>query len=346
MLETKARSQKNYDGLGQHTHTEQGLVPRCLVNVVGQIEKTRDPPQYRAWLTINCEFEDGVALRVTLARPCGVSSPLPARRLNKRTVFPPSSHNDAYIRLSFVCKTQDTEDIDLPQRNTSVNVTWSTPMKRWNEGGPGGGDPRENPPINGIVRHDFHMRKSGDPAWDVAFVGGERAKADITRYLLPYFFLVQASTIPDTGADVLVLSGRPSFASRPVPRGVGSREPVFHLAGAARRGLEADSQSVSRCRVCGRQGRTGRPPPCDGDRGVGSARRTPNLGNIHALPVGVNVRMNINNCRTTDAMYHAAPCPTYLDEEAGQSLELSPMSNGPQKNRPHKYIPGRSSSSN
>ncbi|KAJ8883236.1 hypothetical protein PR048_015076 [Dryococelus australis] len=56
------------------------------------------------------------------------------------------------------------------------------------------------------------------------------------------------------------------------------------------------------------------------NRRVGSARRTPNLGNIHALPVGVNVRMKIKNCRTTDAMCHAAPCFTYLDEEAGQSL--------------------------
>ncbi|KAJ8894887.1 hypothetical protein PR048_000194 [Dryococelus australis] len=28
------------------------------------------------------------------------------------------------------------------------------------------GDPRENPPTNGIVRHDFHMRKSDDPAGD------------------------------------------------------------------------------------------------------------------------------------------------------------------------------------
>ncbi|KAJ8876809.1 hypothetical protein PR048_021256 [Dryococelus australis] len=71
-------------------------------------------------------------------------------------------------------------------------------------------------------------------------------------------------------------------------------------------------------------------------RGVGSARRTPNLGNIHALPVGVNVRMKIKNCRTTDAMCHAAPCSTYLDEEAGQSLELSPVSNGPPKNRSHE----------
>ncbi|KAJ8868972.1 hypothetical protein PR048_030513 [Dryococelus australis] len=46
----------------------------------------------------------------------------------------------------------------------------------------------------------------------------------------------------------------------------------------------------------------------------------------------VSVRMKIKNCRTTDAMCHAAPCSTYLDEEAGQSLELSPVSNGPPRN--------------
>ncbi|KAJ8881440.1 hypothetical protein PR048_017921 [Dryococelus australis] len=72
------------------------------------------------------------------------------------------------------------------------------------------------------------------------------------------------------------------------------------------------------------------------DLGVGSSRRTPSLGNIHTLPVGINVKMKIKNCRTTEAMCHAAPCYTYLDEEAGQSLELSPVSNGPPKNRSHE----------
>ncbi|KAJ8880056.1 hypothetical protein PR048_020679 [Dryococelus australis] len=33
-------------------------------------------------------------------------------------------------------------------------------------GGGGTGDPRENPPTNGIDRHDSHLRKSGDPAED------------------------------------------------------------------------------------------------------------------------------------------------------------------------------------
>ncbi|KAJ8871030.1 hypothetical protein PR048_027333 [Dryococelus australis] len=32
-----------------------------------------------------------------------------------------------------------------------------------NEGAEETGDPRENPPTNGIVRHDSHLRKSGDP---------------------------------------------------------------------------------------------------------------------------------------------------------------------------------------
>ncbi|KAJ8897573.1 hypothetical protein PR048_002922 [Dryococelus australis] len=46
--------------------------------------------------------------------------------------------------------------------------------------------------------------------------------------------------------------------------------------------------------------------------------------------------LTLPTCRTTDAMCHAAPCYTYLDEEAGQSLELSPVSNGPPKNRSHE----------
>ncbi|KAJ8873654.1 hypothetical protein PR048_024479 [Dryococelus australis] len=49
---------------------------------------------------------------------------------------------------------------------------------RWETGGP-----RENPPTNAIVRHDSHMRKSGDPAGDwarFALVGGERANRSAT----------------------------------------------------------------------------------------------------------------------------------------------------------------------
>ncbi|KAJ8881449.1 hypothetical protein PR048_017930 [Dryococelus australis] len=57
-----------------------------------------------------------------------------------------------------------------PMRVIKVN------MERRQEWKGGGGDPRENPPTNGIVRHDSHLRKSGDPAWDCArfaLVGGE-----------------------------------------------------------------------------------------------------------------------------------------------------------------------------
>ncbi|KAJ8875266.1 hypothetical protein PR048_023161 [Dryococelus australis] len=45
------------------------------------------------------------------------------------------------------------------------------------------GDPRETPPINGIVRHDSHLRKSSDPAGDstrFALVGGEQANRSAT----------------------------------------------------------------------------------------------------------------------------------------------------------------------
>ncbi|KAJ8872287.1 hypothetical protein PR048_025889 [Dryococelus australis] len=45
------------------------------------------------------------------------------------------------------------------------------------------GDSRENPPIMGIVRHDSHLRKSGDPVGDLtrfALVGGERGNRSAT----------------------------------------------------------------------------------------------------------------------------------------------------------------------
>ncbi|KAJ8877655.1 hypothetical protein PR048_022110 [Dryococelus australis] len=48
-----------------------------------------------------------------------------------------------------------------PLRHSQVNME-----QRRNEGMGITGDPRENPPTNGIVRHDSHSRKSGDPAGD------------------------------------------------------------------------------------------------------------------------------------------------------------------------------------
>ncbi|KAJ8884872.1 hypothetical protein PR048_011068 [Dryococelus australis] len=63
--------------------------------------------------------------------------------------------------------------------NTSVIST----EQRWNERAEETGDPRENPPTNGIVRHDSHMRESGDPAGDgarFALVGGEQANRSAT----------------------------------------------------------------------------------------------------------------------------------------------------------------------
>ncbi|KAJ8894313.1 hypothetical protein PR048_006933 [Dryococelus australis] len=44
-------------------------------------------------------------------------------------------------------------------------------------------DPRENPPTDGIVRHDSHLRRSGAPAGDstrFALVGGDRANLSAT----------------------------------------------------------------------------------------------------------------------------------------------------------------------
>ncbi|KAJ8876697.1 hypothetical protein PR048_021144 [Dryococelus australis] len=50
---------------------------------------------------------------------------------------------------------------------------------RQNEGAGETGDPRQNPLTNGIVRHDSHWRKFGDPAGDwtpFASVGGEQSE--------------------------------------------------------------------------------------------------------------------------------------------------------------------------
>ncbi|KAJ8881589.1 hypothetical protein PR048_018074 [Dryococelus australis] len=46
-----------------------------------------------------------------------------------------------------------------PMREGEVNVEW-----RRNERVGETGDPRDDPPTNGIVRNDSHLRKSGDPA--------------------------------------------------------------------------------------------------------------------------------------------------------------------------------------
>ncbi|KAJ8872325.1 hypothetical protein PR048_025929, partial [Dryococelus australis] len=51
-----------------------------------------------------------------------------------------------------------------PSANVPVRVMEVNMERRWNEGVGETGDPRENPPTNGIVRRDSHLRKSGDPA--------------------------------------------------------------------------------------------------------------------------------------------------------------------------------------
>ncbi|KAJ8874861.1 hypothetical protein PR048_022751 [Dryococelus australis] len=57
--------------------------------------------------------------------------------------------------------------------------------RRWNEGAWEAEDPREDPPTNGIVRHDSHLRKSGDPAgrsYSVShesYLGRETARDDL-----------------------------------------------------------------------------------------------------------------------------------------------------------------------
>ncbi|KAJ8870031.1 hypothetical protein PR048_029042 [Dryococelus australis] len=65
-----------------------------------------------------------------------------------------------------------------PIRVIEVNME-----RRRNEGAGKTGNPVENPPTNGIVRHDSHLRKSGDPSGDrarFALVGGKRANRSAT----------------------------------------------------------------------------------------------------------------------------------------------------------------------
>ncbi|KAJ8870588.1 hypothetical protein PR048_029611 [Dryococelus australis] len=103
------------------------------------------------------------------------------------------------------------------------------------------GDPRENPPANGIVRHDSHLRKSGSPAGDriqFGLVGDERANRSATVAPLlseevPGTFKkkIQASERVKSGAstsasaaaepmqvDYVIASASTSFASLPVVR--------------------------------------------------------------------------------------------------------------------------------
>ncbi|KAJ8888287.1 hypothetical protein PR048_007774 [Dryococelus australis] len=54
-------------------------------------------------------------------------------------------------------------------RDTGMPREWSKMVQcsgAWNEGAREMRDPTEDPPTNCIVRHDSHLRKSGDPAGD------------------------------------------------------------------------------------------------------------------------------------------------------------------------------------
>ncbi|KAJ8866400.1 hypothetical protein PR048_032243 [Dryococelus australis] len=51
-------------------------------------------------------------------------------------------------------------------RSKTVRAIEVNMERRRNEGAGETGDPRENPQTSGIVRHDSHLRKSGDPAGD------------------------------------------------------------------------------------------------------------------------------------------------------------------------------------
>ncbi|KAJ8866179.1 hypothetical protein PR048_033703 [Dryococelus australis] len=79
-----------------------------------------------------------------------------------------------------------TDRVRIPPESLPDLRTWeSCVIERRNLGGGAEetGDPRKDPPTNGIVLHDSHLRKSDDPAGDwtrIALVGGERANRSAT----------------------------------------------------------------------------------------------------------------------------------------------------------------------
>ncbi|KAJ8887519.1 hypothetical protein PR048_013735 [Dryococelus australis] len=89
------------------------------------------------------------------------STPRPARR----------SDEPLGVRVSVARIASSLLDLESaePMRVIEVNME-----QRRNEGEGETGDPRGNPPTNGIVRHDFHLRKSGDPGK----VGGRIQEAE------------------------------------------------------------------------------------------------------------------------------------------------------------------------
>ncbi|KAJ8889883.1 hypothetical protein PR048_009388 [Dryococelus australis] len=54
----------------------------------------------------------------------------------------------------------------MPRRLAAVTLAKENMERRRNQVAGEARDPRENPPTNGIVRHDSHLRKSGDPGGD------------------------------------------------------------------------------------------------------------------------------------------------------------------------------------
>ncbi|KAJ8875314.1 hypothetical protein PR048_023209 [Dryococelus australis] len=74
-------------------------------------------------------------------------------------------------------------DLRFGRLSTAMWVIEVSMVQRRNERAREKRDPRENPPTNGIVRHDSYMRRSGDPAGDrarFALVGGRRANRSAT----------------------------------------------------------------------------------------------------------------------------------------------------------------------
>ncbi|KAJ8893883.1 hypothetical protein PR048_006484 [Dryococelus australis] len=68
---------------------------------------------------------------------------------------------DNHLPRRFKCSRVELRDFGCWMRVIEANME-----RRRNEGAGETGDPRENPPANGIVRHDSHLLKSGDPAGD------------------------------------------------------------------------------------------------------------------------------------------------------------------------------------
>ncbi|KAJ8873855.1 hypothetical protein PR048_024691 [Dryococelus australis] len=102
-------------------------------------------------------------------------------------------------------------------RAVEVNMEW-----RRNERAGETGDPQDNPPTNGIVRHNSHLRKSRDPGIvpdDAVVAGFSRGSPDFLALSFRRCFIL---TSPSSALKTLML--RAAQISSLTPEVISSRE--------------------------------------------------------------------------------------------------------------------------